>query len=57
MAGFIAIGSRAAIGSFFSTARTNGRAVSLRDYKKAAVEEEKIVLTQYEWNIESEQIY
>ncbi len=28
------------IGSFFSTARTNGRAVSLRAYKKASVEEE-----------------
>ncbi len=31
---------RRAIGSFFSTARTNGRAVSLHDYKKASVEEE-----------------
>ncbi len=40
----IAIGSRAAaepLVRFFSTARTNGRAVSLRDYRKASVEEEK----------------
>ncbi len=48
------------IGCFFSTARTNGRAVSLRDYKKASVEEKKIVfpiqasLAQYEFNIERE---
>ncbi len=51
---------RRVIDSFFSTARANGRAVSLRDYKKASVEEEKIVFpiqmssTQYEWNIERE---
>ncbi len=32
-----------AIGSFFSNARTNGRAVTLRDKKKASVEEENIV--------------
>ncbi len=34
---------RWAIGSFFSTAWTNRRAVSLRGYKKASVQEEKIV--------------
>ncbi len=45
---------RRAIDSFFSPARTNGHAVSLRDYKKASFEEEKIVFpiqassTQYE---------
>ncbi len=32
---------RRAIGSFFSTAQTNGHAVSLLDYKKASVEEKK----------------
>ncbi len=48
------------VGSFFSTAQTNGCAVSLRDYKKASVEEEKFVFpiqassAQYEWNIEME---
>ncbi len=44
MAGRIAIGSRAAaepLVRFFGPARTNGHAVSLPDYKKASVEEEK----------------
>ncbi len=44
MAGCTAIAScrrRRAIGLFFSTARTNGCPVSLCDYKKASVEEEK----------------
>ncbi len=45
------------IGYFFCPAQTNGRAVSLRDYKKASVEEEKIVFpiqassTQYSFHI------
>ncbi len=48
------------VGLLFSTAQTNGCAVSLLDYKKASVEEEKFVFpiqassAQYEWNIERE---
>ncbi len=52
-----------AFGPFFSTARTNGHAVSLRDYKKASVEEEKIIFpippssTQYSFHISGKRGY
>ncbi len=52
-----------AIGSFFSPARNNARAVSLRDYKKALVEEEKILFpiqvssTQYSLHISGNRGY
>ncbi len=66
MAGCIAIGSRAAaepLVSFFSTARTNGHAVSLRNYEKASVEEEKhffpiqASLTQYSFHMSGNRGY
>ncbi len=49
--------------TFFNTARTNGRTVSLHDYKKPSVEEEKIVFpiqassTQYSFYISGNRGY